>query len=122
MAAGRQVPIILLPRFSTVVGPTVYSGLPVETSAFQKLRLQMWRGVLIGASTTFGISVEESTDRDTWSQILSPADPGENTEATVFLTLTRPWVRARMWLTGSGAGATCWAQGFLERRERSIPR
>jgi hypothetical protein len=45
-------------------------------------------------------------------------DPGVATETDYFWVLTRRWLHFRVELTGTAPVATCWAAGFLSKRER----
>lgn len=117
--AGLQVPIILIPRFSTFVGPEIYRGLALDVTAFSRLTLTAWSGFQPGASPTVTMTVQGSFDRQQWDDINVPAwslAPG--TEIDVSADLSAPWLRYVLVVSGAGSMLTCWAQGFGIMRER----
>ena len=122
---GRMTPVILLPRFTTLLGQDrdEFLTLPIDVTAFESARITLWRATLQGtgvdlASTFF---FDESTDRDTWTAcegtIPSQYLPA-NTELVVEFGFGRKWFRLRVRLNGTDPAATCWAQGFFIRRQR----
>ena len=67
--AGRQVPFILFPRFSTFIGPQIYLGLPLDVTAFDGLTLSMWSGPQPGAAPNVTVTLEGSMDRIAWAPL-----------------------------------------------------
>lgn len=121
--SGKYVPVVLFPRYSTTVGTGVYPSFPIDVTAFERLSVTLWRGMLIGTTPGFGITFQESNDRDAWTACIPLAppsgwDPGPMAELTVQVTLTKAWLRWVLALTGVEAGATMWGQGFFTRREQ----
>jgi hypothetical protein len=116
---GRLAPVILVPRYTTYLGPGVFPGFPIEVAAFEGARISLWRGILHGTTPAFGYLFEESTDRQTWSAVpgTSFIDPGEDLEQQYPLSLTKRWFRGTVSVQGTSSGATCWAQGYFVRRE-----
>jgi hypothetical protein len=128
--AGENVPLVMLPRYSTFAGVTVaapYEGfktVAMDVSDYQKAVLNVWRGRLV-PDTTFAVTAEESTDQVTWSTCsgtnCSAFDPGQDTEAQVSATLKKRWFRVRVRLQITAGSpfpqASCWAVGFLEQRK-----
>jgi hypothetical protein len=119
--AGELVPVVLLPRFTTLVGPTTFETFPLDVRAYVMAELSLWRAPLLGAPfTTITFEMLESVDRVQWSSCPGPShvDPGANTEAGFAWNLSKPWVRMRVNGLGAGFGVTCWVQGFFVKREK----
>lgn len=117
--ATVQVPLILIPRYTTYLGTMVYPSLAIDVSAFERVRLTGWRGPLVGTGTTFTMQLQDSMDRVTWASLVAPIDPGSGGLGTeIGANLTRPWLRVLADVAGANAGATCYLDGFLFRRER----
>jgi len=123
---GRQVPVILFPRFTTLLGQggDVFSTLPLDVTAFETARITLWRASLQGTSTpTLKFFFDESTDRDTWATCTDTSSAGEqittaNTELVVAFPFGRKWFRLRARIDGGFPAVTCVAQGFLIRRQK----
>lgn len=118
--AGDRVPIVLIPRFTTYAGASTFFSYALEVGAYSELTLTAWRAPLVGSGAVFQLSVEESLDRTEWQDCAGSqdVDPGTNVEAPYAWPLTQRWMRTRLVLAGSSPVVTCWAQGFLIRRER----
>jgi hypothetical protein len=118
--AQVRVPLVLLPRFTTLAGAQAFYSLAIDITAYQQLDLTLWRGPLLGTSPTFAAFVYESLDREHWFEAsgLQGVDPGTATETAYVWVLTRRWLHFRVELTGTSPVATCWAAGFLSKRER----
>lgn len=117
--AGSQIPLILIPRFTTFAGPEIYRGLPLDVTAFSRLTLTIWSGFQPGTSPVVTMWLQGSFDRQKWDDITSPpwaVAPGA--EIDVANDLTAPWVRYVLSVAGAGSMLTCWAQGFAILRER----
>ncbi|HLE97904.1 MAG TPA: hypothetical protein VI997_11080 [Candidatus Thermoplasmatota archaeon] len=116
--AGVLVPVVLMRRFTTLVGAADYSTVAIEVKDYQNAILSVWRGP---AKDTLTFFVEESFDQKSWT-LCSGAeadwDPGASAEDQVTAALTKRWLRVRAVLLGLNARASCWVLGFLERRER----
>lgn len=119
---GKAVPVVMIPRFTTFVGPSpIYFTSPVRVEAYDQALITVYRGPISGSGGSVGFSFLESTDRDPnyWSIIDENVDPGSNAQTQVVATLTKRWFRMGIILGGTTPnGVTCWAQGFLLRRER----
>jgi hypothetical protein len=113
--------IVLLPRFTTLVGASSFTTLPVDVSKYGSAQFQLWRGPLRGTPAAFLAYLEESLDAEHW--VLGPSTPTGYDPATDDPTLTRPklfsygfrlrWFRIRIELSGTAPGCTCWAEGLL---------
>jgi len=117
--AGVLVPVVMMRRFTTLVGVGSFSTVAIEVKDYEKAILSAWRGpVLFGATASF--NVEESTDQKDWTLCSGASadwDPGEDTEGQVTATLTKRWLRVRAAQAGPSPRVSCWVLGFLERRE-----
>lgn len=114
--SGQLWPVILYSRFSTLVGGGAFYSLPLDVARFRAARLSIWRGQLVGASPAFSFVFMESSDRTTWSQIGSPADPGAGQEAMVSVEFSRQFFQVGALLSGADTAVSCFAYGFLELR------
>jgi hypothetical protein len=119
---GRQVPFILIPRYTSYIGQGVYLSAPVDVSAYADAIVTVWRGKLVGGGTIKFV-YQLSTDAASWADWLpgppDPAfDPGENTALTVGFACTQKWARMKVTLTEDGEpqAVTCWASGLLTER------
>ena len=117
--AGELVPLVLIPRYSTLVGAQSFTTVGMEVSDYSKAIVNVWRGNLIGTSPTFGVVFEESVDQNNWTTCAggSGGDPGADTEAQFSPTLSKRWFRINTTLAGTDPAGSCWAIGFLEMRE-----
>lgn len=123
---GLQVPVVLLPRFTTLLGQAEdeFPTLPLDVTAFETARITLWRASMQGLSTpTAFFLFEESTDRLVWTPCELTSTSGEtipthDTEKVVAFPFGRKWFRLRVRLVGGNPALTCWAQGFLIRRQR----
>ena len=119
---GQLVPIVLFPRFTSLLGATTFYGFAYDVRAYSAVRVTMWRGPLVGdPSATFKFYFEESTDRVNWvacNGTASGEDPGENAESQGSFAVTHRWFRSLVTMQGLSPppGVTCWAQGFLFQR------
>lgn len=122
--AGKLVPLVMLPRYSSFVGlPSVnFTTIPVEVSSYQKATLTVWRGPM-RSNWLFRVTCQESSDQQAWTTCsgtnANQFDPGANTEGVATPGFTKRWFRLSIEL-GSVADmqVTCWAVGHLETRER----
>ncbi|MCE9637730.1 MAG: hypothetical protein K8T90_18680 [Planctomycetes bacterium] len=119
--ADVDAAIAFLPRFTTLVGASSFTTLPLDVSRFGSAQFQIWRGPLRGTTPTFLAYLEESLDAEHW--VLGPSTPTGYDPATDDPTLVRPklfsygfrlrWFRVRVELGGTNPGVTCWAEGLL---------
>jgi hypothetical protein len=120
---GPQVPLILVPRFTSLSGARSFATTPVEVSQFSTGTITVWRGDLQGASSTYKFYLEFSTDAINWTEFLLAGpgqawvDPGAFDAETWPFGITYRWMRGRIALTGSsGVEVTSWAAGLLMKR------
>lgn len=119
--AGELVPLVMLPRYSTFAGATTFYTIWMDVTEYQKAILNVWRGPM-PTDTDFELSFEESTDQvsaTSCAGVTNPVDPGVDTEDQYTPDLKKRWFRVKLKLTTAGAfpSVSCWAVGFLERRE-----
>jgi hypothetical protein len=118
--AGLMVPVVIFPRFTGLIGASAYNSLAIDVTAFYELRLSMWRSPLVGTGASFAATVAVSMDRTIWDDIPggSAVDPGANTEVEYVLPINKRWLRVTILLSGTNPGTTCWATGYLIKREK----
>lgn len=119
--AGLQVPVVLIPRFTTFLGTLGYVGLPLDVTAYSAAALALWCGPLVGTpppAPAFSLQLQQSSDRVLWDSIGLPVSPAPNVETPILFDITQPWLRYVALIAGPNSGVTCWLQGFLIRRER----
>jgi hypothetical protein len=118
--AGRNVPLVMIPRFTAYVGTGTYDLLPIPASAYDRLVINVWRGPMLGTTPTLSVFFQESNDGDTWVDTTGTAGGPVplNVETQFTEALTKAWLRLRVVLAGTNPAGMCYAIGFLERRER----
>jgi hypothetical protein len=127
--AGVQVPLVLLPRYTTYAGVTVggdpafFTTVGMEVTRYASATVSVWRGPILGGGSpapTMSFNFEESTDLSNWTACGTSGGtsaPEPNEESTTVVTLRKRWFRLRVLLTGDAPVVNCWAVGFLEERE-----
>jgi hypothetical protein len=113
--------IVFLPRFTTLVGATEFSSLPLDVSRFGTAQFQVWQGGVRdtggGALRQFDICFEESLDANDWvlGADAPTAFPIEENKTRFFSYSFRlRWFRVRVSLPGAHEPmVTCWAEGIL---------
>ena len=117
--AGELVPLVLVPRYTTLVGAGTFTTIGMEVPDYSTAIVNVWRGTIIGTSGTFDAKFEESTDQINWTTCTNGTggDPGANTEAQYTPSLNKRWFRIKITTTGTDVAVTLWAIGFLEMRE-----
>lgn len=126
--AGELVPLVMLPRYSTYAGATTLYTIAMDVSEYERAILNVWRGPLPDEEDCgFDMYFEESTDSIHWTPCSgytnspNPVDPDANTEEQYVPDLKKRWFRIKLELTTVDPYpfpiVTCWAVGFLERRE-----
>ena len=117
--AGELVPLVMLPRYSTYAGATTFYTIAMDVTEYQKAILNFWRGPGPGTPNV-ELYFEESTDSINWSactNVASPETQAADTEVQYTPDLKKRWFRVRLVLSGTNPVVSCWAVGFLERRE-----
>lgn len=119
--AGVYVPLVLLPRFTTLAGGnnTSFTTIAMDVSEYEQAVVSFWRAAGLNLSS-LAINFEESMDQQNWSTCGGTpfTDPGALAEAQFSPVLTKRWFRINLTVaTGSTAVLTCWCLGFLMQRE-----
>jgi len=129
---GELVPLVMIPRFTSFLGPTTFSTNPLDVSEYERSHLEFWRGELAGSAgspvATFTAHFEEANEPDppggAWTIVPTPGFTTPITTANANslvtpLNFTKKYFRIRIVLTGTSTGhcgITCWAAGNLEKR------
>ncbi len=121
---GERVPIVLVPRFTGLVGAQDFATVPVDVTPYTGGNITIWRGPLIGTSPTFTLFFEVSSDAQTWIKVpltsegqagYSPAS-GDAGALTIGVPFLRKWFRARIELAGTEPAVSCWCAGNVDFR------
>lgn len=121
--AGKNVPVVLVPRFTSYVSVGVFYTIPIPVAAYDALVIDFWHGTLNGPAPSMDLFLDESNDGTAWSPtngptvIPSPFPPLAG-EYQFRRFLTKAWLRLGVHLVGANVAVTCWASGFLELREK----
>ncbi len=118
--------VILLPRYTTLVGAQTFETAPLRVRDFDSADIAWWRGPAIetGGSFSFVVRVQQSPDLTDWfSAGASDVTVGEDSEVTAHYAFKMDWARVPSEITaGTRAvpSGTCWGVGtFLPRREEA---
>ncbi len=109
--AGQAVPIVLIPRYTSYVGPSTFTTVPLEVTDYARACLTFFRG---RCPTSFAAVFEESHDAAAWTNALGTTITTVDTSDQLSIPLTKRWFRVRINLSTSPI--TCWASGLLTRR------
>lgn len=120
MATGPLTTVVLLPRYTSFLGAGEFTTAPLHCDRFSGGRLTVWRGPM-GGGTTYGLSVEESQDAETWVDAIvsphsSPVDPGAGDSLTFDIQMSLKWLRVKVELTGTDPAVSTWLTGGFETR------
>lgn len=121
--SGKNVPVVLVPRFTSYVSVGFFYTIPIPVAAYDALVLDFWHGTLNGPTPAMYLYLDESNDGTFWTPtvgptvIPSPFNPLAG-EYQIRRFLTKGWFRLGVELTGLNVAVTCWASGFLELREK----
>jgi hypothetical protein len=114
---GRLVPVVLMPRYTGLIGARTFTTTPVNVESFARAALTIWRGYMPGTSPTFTIDIQDSHDGETWTNLNTSAiTTTDDGLATVAVNLSRRWLRVKVVLGGTNPAVSCWVTGFLEAR------
>ena len=116
--AGTLVPLVLLPRYTTLSGPTTFQTIAMDVSDYEQAIVDFWRSAGANLGTILP-NFEESIDQVTWSTCSGGPyiDPGANSQSQFKPALSKRWFRITITLTGANAVCTMWCIGFLMVRE-----
>jgi len=124
--AGEQVPVVMLPRYTTLTGATTFTTIALDVTDYEKAVLNLWRGK-IPTDAAFKVTCQESADQEVWSSCsgtnVVDFSPAAETEGQAAATLKKRWFRIKIVLESNPPGspyplATCWVLGFLEERQQ----
>jgi len=133
---GRLVPVILFPRYSSLVGPGdegppdhSYKTAPVNVEPYANAKLTFWRGAMVGgaAMNPFKAYFEESHDALTWTEAtVSPSQPVTTVNAVgdYVVSFAKRWFRIRIHTAANGSGVvsvSVWMAGVFETRVPQSP-
>ena len=121
---GELVPAVLMPRFTSYVGPGSYATAPLDVEQYEVFDGAFGRGPLVGGAATdpFRVYFEESHDASTWTQCITvPAQPVTTANSTAPLSAQfhKRWFRVRVELLANASGVvavTLWLAGGMQRR------
>ena len=121
--AGAESALVLIPRFTSLVGNGEFTTVPLDVSAFGSAQIELWRGPLIGfpGNARFRAYLEESLDGVNWQPDAASAtahDPGPSASMVLSHIFSLRWFRIRVKLDLSAGQSqqpmvTCWAEGML---------
>jgi hypothetical protein len=110
--AGEAVRIVLIPRYTSLVGPASgslsYFSAAVNARAYCQANVTGWTN---GSVT---LKLEGSVDLVTWSDI-GTISADSDQEVTAFSAVETEWVRVKATL-GAGARASLWVVGEFAQR------
>jgi hypothetical protein len=117
--SGRNVPVVLLPRYTSLIGGGSYPQLAIPCSAYEKLAVTFWMGVGVGPPG-LTLAWRESNDLVTWTQCGGGGlvSPTPNADLPSVVTLTKAWFQLVVILAAANGGATMWCEGFFQLREK----
>lgn len=117
---GRQVPVVIYPRFTTLFGGLTFEGYAIDVSAYSGATLNLWTTPVGGTGGALAVtfSFMESVDRLTWNLIpaVPPLTPSAGVETSQALKFTKRWFRVNTVLTGTQPIVALWMEGFLIMR------
>lgn len=122
---GEIVPVVMIPRYTSFLGPGTYTTVPMLVSDYKSVVLEFWCGYVqaqpSGALST--ATFEEAFDAElpdgAWVTLATKTEVDQNTQSLLNLTFTRRYFRVRFVLTADSnglVGFTCWAAGSLQKR------
>ena len=107
--------VILLPRYSSFSGATLFRVPPIYVRPYGDVVVHAWRATGMGVGT-MSLTIEQSVDLETW-HTLDVLTLAADTEASTGLELTDDWLRVTAQLTGTDPSTTCWALADLVQRD-----
>jgi len=121
---GPLVPVGVLPRFTSCVGPGTYETVPLDVQRYENGHFIFWRGPLVGGAALdpFRAWLEESHDAQVWTVAgTTPSQPftTANTSGGIAVVITKRWFRVRVVLAADANGVVAislWMAGTLDLR------
>lgn len=125
--AGEFVPVVMIPRFTTLAGQPSggFTTIGMNVANYSRVTLNTYCGPVLrdqaGTPGTPKITFEESTDQDNWtdcSGVTSGGDPlTPSGEKQYGFDLSKRWFRIKIAFEFADEHATFWSMGHFERRE-----
>jgi hypothetical protein len=120
--AGRSVPIVLIPKYTTYAGDggTFYTP-PIPIGAYDTLVATIFGGKVVGpGGSACTLQCQESNDLTTWTDCSggTPTYPGPFTPVQYSFTLEKGWLRFGVHINNASALVTLSVEGHLELREK----
>lgn len=122
--AGMSVPVVMLPRFTTLCGKIIFETMAMDVSRYSGAELTAWRGAMAGTTATYKVTCQESTDgtADSWTDCTGGAQATipEDEQTQLSLTFVKRLFRLVVALDTSDSSvpiASCWISGFFVQRE-----
>jgi hypothetical protein len=110
--------IVLIPRYTSLVGTQPFYTPPLSVRAFQSVQLDAWRSRGLGATPpTYALRVQQSTDMDSWHDLGTSIDLDADEEAVERLDFDLEWIRLVVQLAGTYPALSTFAVGDFEPRE-----
>ncbi len=120
--AGKSVPVVIVPRFTSYMGAMTSLSEPTPIAASAGIGLTLWCGPLHGSggSLAMVVSIQESNDGETFVDCAGGpwVVPSAGNESFLTATFSMAWMRFVVLLNGTTPAVTCWASGAFELRER----
>ncbi len=119
--AGKQVPIVFIPRWSSLVGPGVFYYPPIPIAAYSGLVASIVFGNMLGTGPpSVLVDFQESTDLESWAACSAGTVPIPTAfvETPYSTDLTRAWLRVRVTSAGTNVAFSWCLAGSLILRER----
>jgi hypothetical protein len=113
---GEVDKVILLPRYTTLVGKTDFITAPINVRPYAEANISFWRGNELGTVTSLTVTVQESPDLTEWKS-LQTFSTAADTEETKSASFTMDWIRLKVEIDGSEPSITCWCVAEFVRRE-----
>lgn len=121
---GELVSVVMLPRFTSYVGPGSYATAPLNVEEYFVATLTFWRGPLVGGAAVnpFRVYFEESHDAVAWTDAFTTPTPPVITAGTwdsYTVVLWKRWFRIRTELLADVSGVvgiSLWMAGGMELR------
>ena len=116
--AGKRLPIVFAPRYTTYAGSGDFPSVGIDVSPFDTIVLNVWRGVIVGGGS-FNFKLQRSTDQTEWTTCAGwPFAPGEGAESQLETSINDRYLRLVAVQDSMAQVTTCYAFGYFVRRVR----
>src|SRR5437870_2552997 len=94
---GELVPLVMVPRYTGLVGPQTFSTVPLDVTEYSDASLVLWRGPLVGTTPSFTAHFDVSQDAENWSMAAADSSPSANAATAIGAGFTgHRWFRVRI--------------------------